>query len=256
MDIVGAPRLTIRVAADQPQAQIAVRLNHIHPDGAATRITYGVLNLSHRNSAEHPTPMIPDTPTDVTLDLDHIAYRVPAGHRLRVSISDAYWPLIWPSPTHTALTLSAGQIALPQRPTPGGNEHTFAPPTAADPWKTEIIRPENHARRRETDMTTGVVTLIIEDDFGCAKDADHGLISGSIARERWSIHPDDPLSARGTCHWTDTMERDDIRVRTETHSTMWSDATQFHPTARGEAYEGDVLIYERDVTDSIKRDQL
>ncbi len=42
-DIVGAPRISLRLEADAPAAQIAVRLNHIHPDGAATRITYGVL---------------------------------------------------------------------------------------------------------------------------------------------------------------------------------------------------------------------
>ncbi|MGJ8625815.1 MAG: CocE/NonD family hydrolase [Sulfitobacter sp.] len=254
MDIVGAPRLTVKIASDQPQAQIAVRLNHIHPDGAATRITFGVLNLSHRNSAEHPTPMTPGTVEDVTLDLDHIAYRVPAGHRLRVSISDAYWPLIWPSPTATTLTLSAGYIALPQRPTPGGDEHAFAPPTAADPWQATTIRPENHVRRREVDMNTGVVTLVIEDDFGCAKDDDHGLISGSIAREKWSIHPDDPVSARGICHWTEELQRGDITLRTETHSAMWSDTTDFHLTARLEVYEGDTLIYQREVTDNIKRD--
>jgi putative CocE/NonD family hydrolase len=256
MDIVGAPRITLQIASDQPQAQIAVRLNHVHPDGATTRITYGVLNLSHRNNAENPEAMTPGTVTEIALDLDHIAYRVPAGHRLRVSISDAYWPLLWPSPTPTKLSLSAGHIIVPQRPTPGGNEHVFEPPTATDPWETETIRPENHVRRRETDMTTGVVSLIIEDDFGCVKDANHGLIAGSIARERWSIHPNDPLSARGTCHWTDTLQRDDIDLCTETHSSMWSDATHFHLTARIEAYEGDALIYERNVTDSIKRDHL
>ena len=254
MNIVGAPRLTVKVASSQPQAQIAIRLNHIHPDGAATRITYGVLNLSHRNSAEHPTPMTPGTFEEVTFDLDHIAYRVPAGHRLRISVSDAYWPMIWPSPTATTLTLTAGHIALPQRPTPGGDEHVFAPPTSADPWQVTTLRPANHVRRRETDMNTGVVTLVIEDDFGCAKDNDHGLISGSIAREQWSIHPDDPLSARGTCHWTEEMQQGDVILRTETHSTMWSDATDFYLTARLEAYEGDRLIYKRDVTDTIKRD--
>ncbi|MGJ8618253.1 MAG: CocE/NonD family hydrolase, partial [Sulfitobacter sp.] len=256
MDIVGAPRLTVKIASDQPQAQIAVRLNHIHPDGAATRITYGVLNLSHRDSAEHPSPMTPGLTEEITLDLDHIAYRVPAGHRLRVSISDAYWPLIWPSPTPTVLTLSDGHITLPQRPTSGGNEHSFAPTTSADPWQAKELRPAGHVRRRETDMNTGMVTLVVEDDFGSAQDADHGLISGSIARERWSIHPDDPLSARGVCHWTDELQKDDIVLRTETHSSMWSDATDFHLTARLEAYEGDVLIYERNITDSIKRDCL
>ncbi len=256
MDIVGAPRLTLKLSVDRPQAQIAVRLNHIHPDGATSRITYGVLNLSHRNDPANPTPMPPDTAQEVTLDLDHIAYRVPAGHRLRVSISDAYWPLIWPSPDKTSLTLHAGQITLPQRPTPGGDEHQFLAPTAAPPWQTQELRPENHIRRQETDMVTGIHSLIIEDDFGKVRDADHGLINGSIARETWSIHPDDPLSASGTCHWTDELERGDIRLRTEAHCTMTSDATHFHLTARIEAYQNDVLIYARDETDSIARDRM
>lgn len=255
-DIVGAPKITLSLASDQPQAQIAVRLNHIHPDGASTRITYGVLNLSHRHSASDPKPMTPGAAEEITLDLDHIAYRVPKGHRLRIAISTAYWPLIWPAPEQATLHLSAGTLALPLRPTPGGDEHVFEPPTAAAPWETEEIRPENHIRRQETDMTTGMVSLIIEDDFGKVRDADHGLINGSVARERWDIHPDDPLSARGTCHWSDELERGDIKLRTETRSTMWSDAETFYLTARVEAYEGDRLIYERDVSDTIKRGML
>lgn len=255
-DIIGAPKITLALASDQPQGQIAVRLNHIHPDGASTRITYGVLNLTHRSSAANPSPMTPGTAEEVTLSLDHIAYRVPEGHKLRIAISTAYWPLLWPAPTQTTLTLNSGTLALPLRPTPGGDEHTFEPPTAADPWQTEEIRPENHIRRQETDMTTGMVSLIIEDDFGKVRDSDHSLINGSIARERWDIHPDDPLCAKGTCHWTDELERDDIKLRTETHSAMWADATHFFLKARVEAYENDTLIYERDVEDTIKREDL
>ncbi len=63
-------------------------------------------------------------------------------------------------------------------------------------------------------MVSGTVTLVIEDDFGKREDLDHGLIGGTVARERWSIHPDDPLSARGWCHWTDERERGDWRLRT------------------------------------------
>ncbi len=256
MDIVGAPRITLTLSADKPQAQVAVRLNHIHPDGASTRITYGVLNLSHRNSASDPAAMVPGQHETITIALDQIAYRVPKGHRLRVAVSSAYWPLIWPAPEAARLHLSGGHITLPQRPTGGGDEVAFAPPDAADPWKTQQLRPENHVRRQETDMTTGIVSLVIEDDFGKTRDADHGLIAGSIARERWSIHPDDPLSARGTCHWTEDMERGDIRLRTETTCAMWSDATHFHLEARLEAYENDTLIHARDVSDRVKRDLL
>ncbi|MEO9779858.1 MAG: CocE/NonD family hydrolase [Sedimentitalea sp.] len=256
MDIVGAPSLRLTLTADKPQAQIAVRLNHIHPDGASTRITYGVLNLCHRDGSDSPTPLAPGAPVEIDLTLDHIAYRVPRGHRLRVAISTAYWPLLWPSPETTALTLTRGALDLPLRETADADEWQFPPPDADAPWQTEELRPEAHLRRQETDLTTGEVHLVIEDDFGKFRDANHGLISGSIARERWSIHPDDPLSARGTCHWTDELERGDIRLRTETTCEMSSDASHFHLRARLEAYENDKLILDRDVCDSIPRDLL
>jgi putative CocE/NonD family hydrolase len=256
MDLLGAPRITLKLRSDKPQGQIAVRLNHIHPDGASTRITYGVLNLAHRDGPADPRPMEPGKAEEITFSLDHIGYRVPMGHRLRVSISDAYWPLVWPSPQKTVLTLEEGRIELPQRPTNGGDEVAFPPVDAAEPWETEQIRPTAHVRRQETDMNSGEVSLVIEDDFGKQRDKAHGLVSGTIARERWRIHPDDPLSARGECHWTTELERDDIRLRTETYSQMTSDETTFHLTARLEAYEDDKLVYERDVKESIPRDHL
>ena len=253
MDVLGAPRITLRVESDRPQAQIAVRLNHVHPDGASTRITYGVLNLSHRESHADPHPMTPGTPEEITLDLDHIGYRIPKGHRLRVAVSTAYWPMIWPAPDAAKLTLSEGHIDLPQRPSGAQDEYAFPLPTGADPWEPEVLRPEAHIRRQERDMTTEAVTLVIEDDFGKVRDKDHGIVTGSVARERWMILPDDPLSARGDCHWTDELEREGLRLRTETSCSMTSDATSFHLTARIEAYENGELIYERDVADSIPR---
>jgi len=256
MDLVGAPKIKLTLTSDKPQAQIAVRLNHVHPDGAVTRITYGVLNLSHRSSAAAPYPLTPGAEHEVTLALDHIAYRVPAGHSLRVSISDAYWPLIWPSPQKTKLVLLQGQIALPQRPTAGNDEHRFQLPTAAEPWKTEELRPATSVRRQETDLVTGEVSLIIEDDFGKLRDKDHGLITGSVARERWTIHPDDPLCASGHCHWSDELERGDIRLRTEASCAMTSDVANFYLTAKIEAFENDTLVYERAVKDVIPRDNM
>jgi putative CocE/NonD family hydrolase len=255
MDIVGAPTLQLTLAADRPQAQIAMRLNHVHPDGASTRITYGVLNLSHRAGSADPQPLTPGTPVGITLKLDHIAYRVPRGHRIRVAISSAYWPLIWPDPETATLTLSGGHLDLPLRPAEG-DEWQFPPPESDTPWQVEELRPESHVRRQETDLTTGRVDLVIEDDFGKIRDADHGLISGEVARERWSIHPDDPLSARGFCHWTTEQQRDDIALRTETTCEMWSDRTHFHLRARLEAYENDSLALARDIEDSISRDHL
>ena len=258
--ITGAVRVTLTLASDRPQAQIAVRLCHVHPDGASTRITYGVLNLSHSDSHTSPEALVPGQPVTVTLDLDHIAYRVPAGHRLRLAISSSYWPLLWPAPEAVALTLSAGHLDLPVHPDPDGAGWNFPPPDASAPLEVDVLRPEHHEREAVTDMTTGIVTLRIVDDFGKRRDRGHGLIYGGVAREWWSIHPGDPLSARGRTHWTMETERDGIVTRTETHAEMWADARQFHLRARIEAWEGlgDAarLVHARDLHDTIDRDHL
>ncbi|MGH1578113.1 CocE/NonD family hydrolase [Planktotalea sp.] len=255
-DIVGAPQITLTLSADKPQAQIAVRLLDIQPNGASARITYGVLNLSHHQNHAEPAPLNPNQPITITLDLDHIAYRLPAGHRLGVAVSNAYWPLIWPSPEASTLSLTEGTLALPLRPSGTEDEWVFEPPEADEPWKVETLREGSNSRKTITDWTTGTVTLEIIDDFGKVKDSDHGLINGSIAREWWSIHPDDPLSARGKTHWSDELERDGITLRTEAMSEMHSDKTHFHLSARIEAYENNVLIFEKDVKRSIARDNL
>ena len=122
--------VTLTLTADRPQAQIAVRLCHVHPDGASTRITWGVLNLSHRDSHADPAPLVPGQPVTVTLDLDHIAYRVPAGHRLRLAVSSSYWPMLWPAPESAALMLSEGHLDLPVHPAPDGPGWDFPAPDA------------------------------------------------------------------------------------------------------------------------------
>jgi hypothetical protein len=256
IDIVGAPIVALSLSADRPDGMVAVRLCDVHPDGGSTRITYGVLNLCHRNGHASPEAVVPGEPMKVRLQLDDIAYQIPAGHRLRLAVSSTYWPMVWPSPEPVTLTLSGGALALPDRPGGSGDEVTFAEPEAARPWNTQTVRAPSNSRTVERDGETGTVTLSILDDFGEIRDADHGLVNGGVARERWTIDPADPLSARGLTHWTATLSRDGWSVRTETFSAMRSDATTFHLTGRIEAYEGDELVFERNFAEAIPRDHI
>lgn len=256
MDIVGAPVLHLTLAADRPVAQIAVRLCDVAPDGASTRITYGVLNLCHRNSHAEPEALTPGQPFDIRLQLDDIAWNLPTGHRLRVAISSSYWPLIWPVPEQATLDLVSGHLELPLRTVTDGDEVTFPEPEAAAPWASEELRPPRHVRRVEHDLQGETVALVIEDDFGASRDLEHGLITGAVARERWTIRPDDPLSAVGQTHWTQTLARDGWSIRTETFADMWSDATTFHLRGRIEAYEGGRKVFERDFDDTVARNLL
>ncbi|MGX5848739.1 CocE/NonD family hydrolase [Mesorhizobium sp. PL10] len=256
LDIVGAPEVEMRLSSDRRQANIAVRLCDVHPDGASELISYGVLNLTHRNSHEFPQALVPGETVSACVILDQCAYRIPAGHRLRIAVSNAYWPMIWPSPEPAQLDLSAATLTLPLRPLAKGDDVSFPTPEGATAWATETVRPATSERHVDRDEKTGIVTLSITDDFGEVRDLAHGLANGSIARESWSIHPDDPLSASGRTHWTQTLSRNGWSVRTETSAEMRSDAQNFIVSARIEAYEGERLVFERDFEETIPRDLL
>jgi hypothetical protein len=253
---MGRPKLRLTLASETAQGQVCVRLNHVHPDGASTRISFGVLNLTHRESSAAPEEMPIGKPVELEIELDHIAYRVPEGHRIAVAVSTAYWPLIWPSPEAGRVTVSGGALRLPERALAVADEWSFEEATGADGWQTEELRAPRNEKREITDHETGLITLIINDDFGKRRDNAHGLVSGGVSRETWVIHPDDPLSARGSTHWTEETERGDIILRTETYAEMKSDRDTFYVSGRLEAYENNVLIYARDVEEAIARDMM
>lgn len=254
LDIVGAPVAELKLSADRPDAQIAVRLCDLRPDGTSALVTHGVLNLTHRDSHEFPAPLQPGERFTVRLTLDQIAYRVPAGHRLRLAVSTAYWPYIWPSPDRASVTITGGTLELPVRPTAQGDEWEFEEPEGAPAWQIETLRPAAYERRIETDAKTGEKVVHILADAGENRDMDHGLVSGSCTREEWRIHPDDPLSARATITFEKTGGRAGAMWRTHGTARMHADATHFHSSATLVCEQEGRVVFEREFTDTVERD--
>ena len=98
MEILGAPVVELEFAVDRPVAMVAVRLSDVAPDGRATRISYGLLNLTHRDGHERPQALVPGERYRVRVTLNAMAQALPPGHRLRLALSTSYWPLAWPAP--------------------------------------------------------------------------------------------------------------------------------------------------------------
>ncbi len=132
LEILGFPEAVLELAVDRPNALVAVRLCDVFPDGTSALVTRGLLNLTHRDSHEHVSPLEPGRRYEVRVPLDVMAYAVPAGHRLRVAVSPTYWPWAWPSPEPVTLTLYSGRLDLPERP-----------PRAEDAQLPDFGRPES-----------------------------------------------------------------------------------------------------------------
>ena len=59
IELLGNARVELELESDRPVAQLAARLCDVAPDGSSLLVTRGVLNLTHRDSHEHPQPLEP-----------------------------------------------------------------------------------------------------------------------------------------------------------------------------------------------------
>ena len=142
IEMLGAAIATIDVASDRPIANLVVRLCDVHPSGESLRVTFGVLNLTHRDGHEHPALMEIGERYRVRIQLNDAGSVFPAGHRVRLAISTAYWPMIWPPPEKATLSIFAGTLDLPLRP-PQGTDAQLSPfpePESAPPEKPTVMR--------------------------------------------------------------------------------------------------------------------
>ncbi len=252
MDLLGGARLQLRLSSDNPLGFVVARLCDVGPDGASVRIAHGMLNLCHRDSMEQPAQMVPGQGVTVSVQIDDMAYRLAPGHRLRLALSNSYWPFVWPSPEAGVLTLTGGALDLPVHQ---GSADEWQPPESerATPWAHRILRKGGAARRIETDLISGQVTLICSDDGGDIENLAHGLVSGETMHEVWAIHPDDPLCARAEHSWEQRLSRGDWQVRTLAEAEMTGTPSHLVMKARLRAWEGEALIFERSFEDRVAR---
>jgi len=218
------------------------------------RIAHGMLNLCHRDSMEHPSPLPPGAAVTAEVVLDEMAYCVAPGHHLRLALSTTYWPFLWPSPVAATLTLEEGSLALPVHSGGQGDEWVAPPPTSAPPAATRALTPAHAARRVETDLITGRVALVVEDRSGRVESLEHGLIVEENMAERFEVDPADPGHALARCVWEQRQARGDWAIRTHAVAEMRGtpDALVFHATLQ--AWEGETLVFERLFSDQVARD--
>jgi uncharacterized protein len=264
LEILGAPVVTLALAADRPQGFIAVRLNDVAPNGTATRVTYGLLNLTHRYGHENPQPLEPGKRYIVQIQLNDIAHAFPTGHTLRLAVSTSYWPVAWPSPEPVSLTLFTGasHLELPVRPADPQDQQLrpFEKPEQAPPPKQTILRPAKYQRTIERDLSRNDILYTIFSDGG---DFDGAAVAhlhaieldlGHTILKRFRIGETIPLSACAENEQKALLRRGDWEVQIKARTRLSSTRQNFHLQADLEAYEGNLLVFSRHWEETIPRD--
>jgi putative CocE/NonD family hydrolase len=254
-ELLGAPGVELELSSDRPVAMVAVRLSDVRPDGQTTRVTYGLLNLTHRDGHESPKPLVPGERVRVQVQLNDIGYNFPAGHRIRLAISSSYWPLAWLPPETFQLTLHlAGcELHIPTRPARDEPAISFGPPEGSPPAEVTQLAPGENRWRVIRDLADDVSTLEVIKDTGRQRFEDTGLVMGSRVVEHYTVTGDDVTSARGDTEWERVLERGDWRIRTVTRTTLTGDRDQFRIRASLDAYEGEYRVHALDWDRTVPR---
>ncbi|MEU3016794.1 MULTISPECIES: CocE/NonD family hydrolase [unclassified Nocardiopsis] len=259
-EILGTARAVLELCVTEPVAMVAARLCDVAPDGSATRVTYGLLNLTHRDRDDAPTTLVPGETYRVEITLNGVAQAFPPGHRIRLSLSTSYWPLAWPPPRPVLLTVypDRSSLVLPVRRVEGGEPggDAFAEPEAVAPAPTTRMRPGEHHWTVRRDMADNRFVLEIEKDGGVLRYDEIGLDATRRAHELYEAVGDDFTSVRGRTAWTMRFSRGGWRTRTETYTALECTEEEFRVHATLDAYESGERVFSREWTERVPRDHV
>ncbi|MFJ4541362.1 CocE/NonD family hydrolase [Streptomyces tibetensis] len=261
VEILGSPSVELDLSVSEPVAMVAARLSDVSPDGAATRVSYGILNLTRRDSTESPEPLEPGRRYRATIPLNGVAQAFPPGHRIRLSLSTSYWPLAWPAPKPALLSVHehSSTLTLPVRPVEEPDEvpsSPFGEPEGTPPLAMTQVTPPEERWEVKRDLIGYHSELDIVKDRGTVRFEDIGLESGRRAHERYTAVADDFTSVGGETTWTMRFGRDDWDVRVVTHTRLTCDETDFFVDASLDAYESDRRVFSRTWNEKVPRDLL
>jgi hypothetical protein len=259
-ELLGAPTVEVELSVDKPVAMLACRLSDVGEQQAVTRVTYGLLNLTHTESHAEPAPLEPGRRYRVELRMNEIAQTFRAGHSIRLSISTSYWPLAWPPPEPVQLTLflAGSRLVLPGRPQRHEDRQLRPFPQAegAPPVPKTLLAPVQREWTVCHDLATNESTLKVVDDEGRRRLEDVDLELERKQTELYSYRNNRYESLRGEVIGERGFRRGTWQVRTVTRTVLTSSATHFRIRADLDAYEGDARIYSKSWDREIPRDHV
>ena len=250
LEILGTQRVCLELMADHPVAYLMMRLEDVAQDGASTRVSFGMLNLTHREGHGQPSPLVPGRRYRVELRLHDVAHAFAAGHSLRLALSTCYWPMVWPAAEPVKLVIFSGRsstLELPERPARAEDAELqpFASPERGPRPETTTLRPAQARRVVIRDLASLETVYEVSGDSGdfagaaLARLEDIDLVVGQTVRRRYLIHEYDVEGAEAVVEQSTVHRRGDWSTRLETTARLTADPEAFRVQASLVAYDGE-----------------
>jgi predicted acyl esterase len=168
--ITGRPHAFLKASADAPLADWFARLSDVAPDGEVTQITGAGLSGAQRESMADPKALEPGRFYDLNVEMHLTTWIFPKGHRIRLSVSNALWPMVLSTPYKMTTSLQLGgsdgsRLQLPVVPVHGGASVRVQPPQPSEhrsdiqsigfPWPGEWLITRDEGQQKATVLWKG-----------------------------------------------------------------------------------------------------
>jgi predicted acyl esterase len=229
--ILGRPRALLKASATAPLADWFARLSDVAPDGTVTQITGAGISGAQRESMTEPRALEPGKvyPFDIVMHLTSWVF--PKGHRIRLAISNALWPMILPTPYSMTTSLELGRagsrLTLPVVPVKGAPAPAFQSPQPAEerkdiksigyPWPGEWTLERDEANQKATVRWKGKA----ETDYPWGKEIDYE----SLVYDADDAHPE-TSAVHGEAESIFTLQGRELRWRG--HLSVTTDQKNFY----------------------------
>lgn len=259
VEVLGSPLVALSVSSDMSLALVSARVEDVAPGGESLLVSWGLLNLAHRDG--HDAPRLLDTGQVIGVEvaLRVCGHRFAPGHRIRLALSPTYWPHAWPSPETVTLGIHTSESTLELPLYRGGQSREPAAPSglpevAADP-RADGQDTDGRTRKTRFDPRT-CRHDIIDSELHVRTVRATGAPYREQAQDTYSIVEDDPLSAEVRCQRETSSECAGSRWAVTVESEMTCDADSFTVIERWVGIENDTELYSSTRTRRILRDHL
>jgi putative CocE/NonD family hydrolase len=229
--LLGWPQVILYGSSSARVASFVARLANVAPNGESVRITDGALNGTRRTSLTNPEPMAPGEVYELKIPMAPSGWTIPKGHRLRLSVSGADFPNLWPTPYPATNRIYRGGSHRSRVVLPVMAASTLAPP--------EFLPPPVNMRRIVTSNGYPPAQQVVHDQLkntdtvffrsGGETVLDENL--GTVISDNTfhcSASVDDPAHASIVGFHKIAFKREDEIIEVIAESSIRSTETDFH----------------------------
>ncbi|MGE7834974.1 CocE/NonD family hydrolase [Viridibacillus arvi] len=259
LEIVGYPRFEVQITSDKPKAMLFAQLSDVAPDGSVTRVSYGVMNLTHLNGHDQVDLLTPGAKVNAFVNLDCCGHKFKAGHRVRLSVATTFWPMFWTMPEDATLTLNleTAKFSLPIFKGSRASGPNMSPQSA--PLTPTTILSEGKVDR-------SISYDILTDTWTCITDGVGGVFGEGVyrfddidvtvehnLRRELTLSNANPLSAKYTIFQKMRIGREGWWIEADITVTQNSDAENFMIVGEMDVKENDRPVFHKNWDQKIER---